>query len=64
MEMYEEAVRDLEHVYQQDKSRDNKRLLDNAKVTYFSCDQIFTSTSCYLYAKVCYFLKKQLSIRT
>lgn len=32
MEMYEEAVRDLEHVYQQDKSRDNKRLLDNAKL--------------------------------
>lgn len=31
--MYEEAVRDYEHVYQQDKSRETKRLLDQAKVS-------------------------------
>ncbi|XP_003741105.1 dnaJ homolog subfamily C member 7 [Galendromus occidentalis] len=31
LEMYEEAVRDYEHVYQQDKSRENKRLLEQAK---------------------------------
>lgn len=30
--MHEEAVRDYEHVCQQDKSRENKRLLDQAKV--------------------------------
>lgn len=48
MEMYEEAVRDLDHVYQQDKSRENKRLLEAAKVTlpvhiiylYFLCPYV------------------------
>lgn len=35
MEMFEEAVRDLEHVYQQDKTRENKRLLESAKVRHF-----------------------------
>ncbi|OQR78816.1 dnaJsubfamily C member 7-like [Tropilaelaps mercedesae] len=32
MEMYEEAIRDLEYVYQNDRTRENKRLLENAKL--------------------------------
>ncbi|XP_064466243.1 dnaJ homolog subfamily C member 7-like isoform X5 [Ornithodoros turicata] len=32
LEMYEEAVRDYEHIFRKDRSRENKKLLDQAKL--------------------------------